>query len=52
MRELGVSFCVTLLHNSLMNILQKIFNDHYYEEILYVLHPRQAVIENVDTQLW
>lgn len=33
-----------------MNILQKIFNDHY-EEMLYSLHPRQAVIENVEKML-
>jgi len=26
-----------------MNILQTIFKDHY-EEMLYILHPRQAVI--------
>ena len=33
-----------------MNILQKIFNDHY-EEMLYCLHPRQSVIENVEKML-
>lgn len=33
-----------------MNILQKILYDHY-EEMLYILHPRQAVIENVDKML-
>jgi hypothetical protein len=33
-----------------MNILQKIFLDHY-EEMLYMLHPRQAVIENVDRMI-
>ncbi len=33
-----------------MNILQKIFNDHY-EEMLYILHPRQSVIDNVDKML-
>ena len=33
-----------------MNILQTIFNDHY-EEILYLLHPRKAVIENIDKML-
>lgn len=33
-----------------MNILQKIFLNHY-EEMLYILHPRQAVIENVDKML-
>ena len=45
--ELGVSFCVVFLHNSLMSILQDIFGDHY-EEMIYTLHPRQSVIENVD----
>ena len=29
-----------------MNILQEIFSDHY-EEMVYTLHPRDAVIENV-----
>ncbi len=29
-----------------MNILQKIFSEHY-EEMLYTLHPRSSVIENV-----
>ena len=29
-----------------MNILQTIFNDHY-EEMLYILHPRQAVIADL-----
>lgn len=33
-----------------MNILQKIFRDHY-EEMLYCLHPRQTVIENVDRMI-
>jgi hypothetical protein len=33
-----------------MNILQKIFNDHY-EEMLYILHPRQSVIENVNKMI-
>lgn len=33
-----------------MNILQKIFKNHY-EEILYILHPRRAVIENVDKMI-
>lgn len=33
-----------------MNILQKIFNDHY-EELLYILHPRKSVIENVEKML-
>ena len=33
-----------------MNILQKIFKDHY-EEMLYILHPRHSVIENVDKMI-
>ena len=33
-----------------MNILQKIFTD-YYEKIVYELHPRQAIVENVDKMI-
>lgn len=33
-----------------MSILQDIFKDHY-EEMLYILHPRQSVIENVDKMI-
>ena len=33
-----------------MNILQTIFKDHY-EEMFYILHPRQAVIDNVDKMI-
>lgn len=33
-----------------MNVLQKIFNDHY-EEMIYILHPRKSVIENVEKML-
>ena len=33
-----------------MNILQSIFTD-YYEHIIYQLHPRPAVIENVDRMI-
>ena len=33
-----------------MNILQKIFTNHY-EEMLYILHPRESVTENVDKML-
>ena len=29
-----------------MNILQKIFNDHY-EEIKYTLHPKYTEMENI-----
>lgn len=43
----GVFFFVTLVHNSFMNILQNIFKDHY-EEMFYILHPRDSVIENVE----
>ena len=39
-------FLLLFLYNSLMNILQTIFNDHY-EEMLYILHPRQAVIADL-----
>lgn len=47
---LGVSFCYVFRHNSLMNILQDIFRDHY-EEMIYTLHPRSSVIENVDKMI-
>ena len=50
MGELGVSFCAVFLHNSLMNILQRIFTDHY-EEIIYTLHPRKSEIENIDKMI-
>lgn len=33
-----------------MNILQEIFSDHY-EEMIYILHPRKSVIENVDKMI-
>ena len=33
-----------------MNVLQKIFDDHY-EELQYLLRPRQSVMENVDRML-
>ena len=33
-----------------MNILQKIFKEHY-EEMIYILHPRPTVIENVDKMI-
>lgn len=32
------------------NVLQNIFKDHY-EEMLYTLHPRKSVIENVDRMI-
>ena len=50
MRGLGVFFCYVFLHNSLMNILQKIFTDHY-EEIIYTLHPRKTEVENIDKMI-
>ncbi len=43
----GVVFCPLFLHNTLMNILQKIFKEHY-EEIEYTLHPRPIVMENIE----
>ena len=45
-----VPFCVIFLHNSLMNILQTIFKDHY-EEIIYTLHPRDTEVENIDKMI-
>ncbi len=33
-----------------MNILQKIFTDHY-EEIKYTLHPRKTEMENIDKMI-
>lgn len=33
-----------------MNTLQNILND-YYEQILYTMHPRDAVMENIDKML-
>ena len=33
-----------------MNILQKIFADHF-EEMLYIQHPRDSVIENVEKMI-
>lgn len=33
-----------------MNVLQSIFTD-YYEHILYELHPRPAVIENINKMI-
>ena len=33
-----------------MNILQNIFKDHY-EEMFYILHPRDSVIENVEKMI-
>jgi len=47
MRGFGVSFCAFFLHNGLMNILQRIFIDHF-EEMIYLQHPRDSVIENVE----
>lgn len=50
LRGLGVTFCVFFPHNSLMNILQKILTDHF-EEMLYIQHPRDSVIENVEKMI-
>ena len=33
-----------------MNILQRIFADHY-EEIIYTLHPRKTEVENIDKMI-
>jgi len=33
-----------------MRILQNIFEDHY-EEMIYALHPRASVIENMDKMI-
>ena len=33
-----------------MNILQQIFKDHY-EEIIFTMHPRPCVIENIDKMI-
>ena len=33
-----------------MNILQKIFSDHF-EEMIYLQHPRDSVIENVEKMI-
>ena len=33
-----------------MNILQTIFKEHY-EELIYILHPRPSVVENVDKMI-
>ena len=33
-----------------MNILQKIFIEHY-EEMIYLQHPRDAIVENVEKMI-
>lgn len=50
LRGLGVFFWVTLFHNSLMNILQRIFND-YFEVIKYSMHPRPVEMENIEKMI-
>lgn len=45
----GVSFFLIFPHNNLMNVLQKIFKDHF-EEMIYIQHPRDSVIENVENR--
>lgn len=50
MRGLGLSFCYIFVHNSFMNILQKIFTD-YYEEIKYTLHHRSSEMENIEKMI-
>lgn len=49
MRGLGVSFFASFL-NGLMNILQRIFLDHF-EEMIVLQHPRESVIENVEKMI-
>ena len=45
--EIGNAFhmkikLIIMRHNNSMNILQRIFADHY-EKLIYILHPRQVV---------
>ena len=47
---IGVYFCFKFLHNSSMNVLQRIFTD-YYEEIKYTLHPRASEMENIEKMI-
>jgi len=51
MRESGIPFCPIFLYNNLMNILQKIFTDHF-KEMIYLQHPRNSVIENVEKMIY
>ena len=46
----GFLFLKFLYNNLMSNILQNIFKD-LYEEMLYTLHPRKSVIENVDKMI-
>ena len=51
MRGFRGFFLLQVLHNNLMsNILQDIFKDNY-ERMIYTLHPRKSVIENVDRMI-
>ena len=50
LRGLGVPFFPLLPHNSLMTIIQNILKDHY-EELIYILHPRPAVVDNVEKMI-
>lgn len=47
---MGLPFTNFLVHNSLMNIIKKIFNDNY-EIIKYALHPRRVVMENIEKMI-
>ncbi len=38
------------MYNIGMNVLQQIFKEHY-EEIIYLLKPRQVIIENIDKMI-
>lgn len=42
-----VAFCLSLFHNSLMNVIQKMLKD-YYEIIEYDIKPRPVVMENIE----
>jgi hypothetical protein len=46
----GVSFFIIFIHNSHINILQRIFTD-YYEEIEYTLNPRKTEIDNINKMI-
>lgn len=48
--ESGGSFSYFFVYNNLINILQKIFSDHY-EQMKYTLHPRKTEMENIDKMI-
>lgn len=49
-KGVGFSFCYLFSHNRPINILQRIFANHY-EEIKYNLYPRKTGIKNIDKML-